>query len=207
MPNPAYTPLRSTPRCWNSVTAGKTHARYSSSHASLTVALLYQAIDPPVINGVRKPRKPGGQPAPLVVFCTNLFKVIDDKNHITLTLTRLPRLRSRHRLHPPYKRHQRDHSQQLTPSLFPRGMVLPGHRRRHLRRRPARRYSPLGQHDPILFASPANIWEANPVFLPPIRRRPTTWSSRELRRQGVPERQAARAGRVHSSPVVDCQPG
>lgn len=27
-----------------------------------TVAVLHQAIDPPVINGVRKPRKPGGEP-------------------------------------------------------------------------------------------------------------------------------------------------
>ncbi|PKX97810.1 uncharacterized protein P174DRAFT_418744 [Aspergillus novofumigatus IBT 16806] len=32
----------------------------SSSACSPTVAVLFQAIDPPVINGVRKPRKPGG---------------------------------------------------------------------------------------------------------------------------------------------------
>ncbi|KAK9850140.1 Glutathione synthetase [Penicillium brevicompactum] len=30
------------------------------SHTKPTVAVLYQAIEPPVINGVRKPRKPGG---------------------------------------------------------------------------------------------------------------------------------------------------
>jgi hypothetical protein len=26
-----------------------------------TVAVLYQAIEPPIINGVKKPRKPGGK--------------------------------------------------------------------------------------------------------------------------------------------------
>lgn len=31
------------------------------SHTRPTVAVLYQAIEPPVINGVRKPRKPGGK--------------------------------------------------------------------------------------------------------------------------------------------------
>ncbi|RMJ03672.1 hypothetical protein CDV36_014802 [Fusarium kuroshium] len=34
--------------------------RYSSSNAPSRVAVLYQALDPPVINGVRKPKKPGG---------------------------------------------------------------------------------------------------------------------------------------------------
>ncbi|KAF5027031.1 hypothetical protein F66182_907 [Fusarium sp. NRRL 66182] len=34
--------------------------RFSSSKASARVAVLYQALDPPVINGVRKPKKPGG---------------------------------------------------------------------------------------------------------------------------------------------------
>jgi hypothetical protein len=29
--------------------------------AAPTVAVLYQAIDPPIINGVQKPRKPGGK--------------------------------------------------------------------------------------------------------------------------------------------------
>lgn len=29
------------------------------------VAVLFQAIDPPVINGIRKPRKPGGMNPPL----------------------------------------------------------------------------------------------------------------------------------------------
>jgi hypothetical protein len=32
-----------------------------SSACSPTVAVLFQAINPPVINGVRKPRKPGGK--------------------------------------------------------------------------------------------------------------------------------------------------
>lgn len=33
-----------------------------SSHApTCTVAVLFQDIDPPVINGVRKPHKPGGK--------------------------------------------------------------------------------------------------------------------------------------------------
>jgi hypothetical protein len=36
------------------------NARLSSSKASLRVAVLYQALDPPIINGVRKPKKPGG---------------------------------------------------------------------------------------------------------------------------------------------------
>ena len=31
-----------------------------SSLSSARVAVLFQDIDPPVINGVRKPRKPGG---------------------------------------------------------------------------------------------------------------------------------------------------
>ncbi|KAK1145091.1 hypothetical protein N8T08_004522 [Aspergillus melleus] len=60
MPNPVSRALRSSPRGWNSAIAGKTCIRYSSSRTSPTVALIYQAIDPPVINGVRKPRKPGG---------------------------------------------------------------------------------------------------------------------------------------------------
>ena len=34
--------------------------RFSSSKASTRVAVLYQALDPPIINGVRKPKKPGG---------------------------------------------------------------------------------------------------------------------------------------------------
>ncbi|CEI63581.1 unnamed protein product [Fusarium venenatum] len=34
--------------------------RFSSSKASGRVAVLYQALDPPIINGVRKPKKPGG---------------------------------------------------------------------------------------------------------------------------------------------------
>ncbi|KAF4968472.1 hypothetical protein FSARC_4166 [Fusarium sarcochroum] len=34
--------------------------RFSSSKASARVAVLYQALDPPIINGVRKPKKPGG---------------------------------------------------------------------------------------------------------------------------------------------------
>ncbi|KAJ3527718.1 hypothetical protein NM208_g10562 [Fusarium decemcellulare] len=34
--------------------------RYSSSNSPSRVAVLYQALDPPIINGVRKPKKPGG---------------------------------------------------------------------------------------------------------------------------------------------------
>ncbi|KAJ4245986.1 hypothetical protein NW762_013730 [Fusarium torreyae] len=34
--------------------------RFSSSKAFARVAVLYQALDPPIINGVRKPKKPGG---------------------------------------------------------------------------------------------------------------------------------------------------
>lgn len=34
--------------------------RFLSSKASARVAVLYQALDPPIINGVRKPKKPGG---------------------------------------------------------------------------------------------------------------------------------------------------
>ncbi|CAG7948210.1 unnamed protein product [Penicillium olsonii] len=36
------------------------NSRLKWTHARPTVAVLYQAIEPPVINGVRKPRKPGG---------------------------------------------------------------------------------------------------------------------------------------------------
>lgn len=32
------------------------------------VAVLYQAIDPPIINGVRKPKKPGGEPHPIITY-------------------------------------------------------------------------------------------------------------------------------------------
>ncbi|KAI9035685.1 glutathione synthetase ATP-binding domain-like protein [Aspergillus affinis] len=61
MPNPVFgAALRSSPRCWKLAIAGKTWIRYSSSRNPPTVALLYQAIDSPVINGARKPRKPGG---------------------------------------------------------------------------------------------------------------------------------------------------
>lgn len=34
---------------------------YSQSSRAPTVAVLFQDIDPPIINGVRKPRKPGGR--------------------------------------------------------------------------------------------------------------------------------------------------
>lgn len=34
----------------------------TESLSSVKVAVLFQDIDPPVINGVRKPRKPGGKP-------------------------------------------------------------------------------------------------------------------------------------------------
>jgi hypothetical protein len=37
-------------------------ARWNSISSKPTVAVLFQAIEPPVINGVRKPRKPGGKP-------------------------------------------------------------------------------------------------------------------------------------------------
>jgi hypothetical protein len=46
-----------------------------------TVAVLFQAIDPPIINGVRKPRKPGGELSPKL---TN--KYIPPYNH-TITET------------------------------------------------------------------------------------------------------------------------
>jgi hypothetical protein len=36
-----------------------------ASTAAPRVAVLYQAIDPPVINGVTKPRKPGGGSCPM----------------------------------------------------------------------------------------------------------------------------------------------
>ena len=35
--------------------------RWNSNSSNPTVAVLFQAIEPPVINGVRKPRKPGGK--------------------------------------------------------------------------------------------------------------------------------------------------
>lgn len=38
-----------------------TRSMCSSSLSSAKVAVLFQDIDPPVINGVRKPRKPGGK--------------------------------------------------------------------------------------------------------------------------------------------------
>jgi hypothetical protein len=42
-------------------------SRTSSSYdTARRVAVLYQAIDPPIINGVRKPKKPGG------AFCFQL---------------------------------------------------------------------------------------------------------------------------------------
>ncbi|KAL3608899.1 hypothetical protein FPOAC2_03910 [Fusarium poae] len=34
--------------------------RFSSSKSSVHVAVLYQALDSPIINGIRKPKKPGG---------------------------------------------------------------------------------------------------------------------------------------------------
>lgn len=34
---------------------------YSQFSHAPTVAVLFQDIDPPIINGVRKPRKPGGK--------------------------------------------------------------------------------------------------------------------------------------------------
>ena len=48
--------------CRASRLARSRHAgiRFLSSKASTRVAVLYQALDPPIINGVRKPKKPGG---------------------------------------------------------------------------------------------------------------------------------------------------
>lgn len=37
--------------------------RRTFASGQLRVAVLYQALDPPIINGVQKPKKPGGKPA------------------------------------------------------------------------------------------------------------------------------------------------
>lgn len=48
--------------CWTSYLARSRYAgiRFSSSKVSARVAVLYQALDPPIINGIRKPKKPDG---------------------------------------------------------------------------------------------------------------------------------------------------
>lgn len=51
------TPLRSL----NPQRFGRIVSRRLYSSQGPTVAVLFQDIDPPVINGVRKPRKPGGE--------------------------------------------------------------------------------------------------------------------------------------------------
>jgi hypothetical protein len=51
------------------------------------VAVLYQALEPPVINGVRKPKKPGGKWAPRDTQKAGAARLIK---------SRLPGLRGRH---------------------------------------------------------------------------------------------------------------
>ena len=42
-----------------------TMRQQDQGNSSTRVAVLYQALDPPVIGGVRKPKKPGGMYAPI----------------------------------------------------------------------------------------------------------------------------------------------
>lgn len=69
--------------------------RRAISTQSPRVAVLYQAIDPPVIGGVRKPRKPGGK----------CFFAISDVHNAHMKISRVPGFWCGHRLYPPKEGH------------------------------------------------------------------------------------------------------
>ncbi|KAK4041456.1 hypothetical protein C8A01DRAFT_45415 [Parachaetomium inaequale] len=56
-------------------TTGLTGARRSTYPCKSRVAVLYQALDPPIINGVQKPRKPGGYRDSGADIASNLSRV------------------------------------------------------------------------------------------------------------------------------------
>ena len=91
----------------------KTQSLSTMASKSPIVAVLFQAIDPPIINGVRKPRKPGGRYYLSSPYVPSL-----------LTVDRLPRLRRRHRLFPTEKWNHCGNPQSYTQPINPGGMVF-----------------------------------------------------------------------------------
>lgn len=141
------------------------------------IAVLHQAVDPPVVNGIRKPKKPGGRSFPHS-HDLDVLQLL-----IKLQPRRLPRLRSRHLLCPAAKRTCHRHAVRRALPAGRRRLVLPRHRTRHPLRCAKRRHASLGQHHPLRL-SPL----ASRIFARQARQEDQThWSatspSRRVRRQ------------------------
>ena len=142
--------------------------------ANEKIAVLYQAVEPPVVNGVRKPKKPGGQ------LHFHFHRYLAARLSVS---ERLPRLRSRHLLRPPTIRPQRDHTSGRALPTAGRRMVLPRYRTRHPCCCPERLYSYLGQHNSLRQLSASVLFISRQTRLKPESDRPTTSTGRRVRRQ------------------------
>jgi hypothetical protein len=110
------------------------------------VALLYQAIEPPTINGVRKPMKPGGR-------CDRSFTNVQ-----VLILFRLPRRMRRRRLQPERPAgHRNRHAHRFTRPSRACGMELSRLRRWHTCSSAEGSHTPVRQHGRLCQPSTSNI--------------------------------------------------
>lgn len=135
------------------------------------VALLYQAIEAPAINGVRKPMKPGGM---LYQSCANVQVLI---------FFRLPRRLRRHRLQPERPTgHRHRHAHRFNRSSRACGMELSRLGRWHTCSFAEGSHTPVRQHGRLCQPSTSNIAKSRRISGQSQGRWPSSMHGRAARR-------------------------